>query len=85
MAFLQEAVLLGFFSGLVGLLAAASLQSMEISTTNVQTFSEVVFRLTLTPGIAAQVLLFSLFMGMLGGLLPANRASRLEIVDALRS
>jgi putative ABC transport system permease protein len=84
-SFLQEAVLLGFFSGVVGLAAAACLQSMEVSTTNVQTLSEVIFRLTLTPAIVVQVLLFSVFMGTLGGLLPANRASRLEIVDALRN
>jgi putative ABC transport system permease protein len=84
-AFLQEAVLLGAGAGVAGLIAAAFMQLVEISTTNVQTFSEVVFRLILTPGIALEVLLFSMFMGVLGGTLPALRASRLEIVDALRS
>jgi putative ABC transport system permease protein len=84
-AFLQEAMLLGVFAGLVGLVSAACLQRVTISTTNIQTLSEVVFRLTLTPGIALQVMLFSVFMGIVGGLLPANRASRLEIVDALRN
>jgi putative ABC transport system permease protein len=84
-AFLQEAMLLGAVAGLAGLVAAAFMQLVEISTTNVQTFSEVVFRLILTPGIAVEVLLFSVFMGVLGGALPALRASRLEIVDALRS
>jgi putative ABC transport system permease protein len=84
-AFLQEAMLLGFFAGVVGLIAAAFMQLVEISTTNVQTFSEVVFKLILTPGIGLQVLLFSMLMGVLGGVLPAIRASRLEIVDALRS
>lgn len=85
MAFLQEAMLLGLAAGVTGLIAAAFMQLVEISTTNVQTFSEVVFRLILTPGIAVQVLLFSILMGVLGGALPAVRASRLEIVDALRS
>ena len=85
MAFIQEAVLLGFVAGIAGLVAAAFMQLVEISTTNVQTFSEVVFRLILTPGIAIEVLLFSMFMGVVGGVLPAFRASRLEIVDALRS
>ena len=83
--FMQEAMLLGLFAGLVGLIAAAFMQLVEISTTNVQTFSEVVFRLILTPAIAVQVLMFSVFMGVLGGGLPALRAARLEIVDALRS
>lgn len=85
MAFLQEAMLLGGVAGLAGLFAASFMQLVEISTTNVQTFSEVVFRLRLTLGIAAEVLMFSVLMGVLGGVLPAIRASRLEIVDALRS
>jgi len=84
-AFLQEAMLLGFVAGVAGLAIASLMQAVEISTTNVQTFSEVVFKLVLTPGIALEVLLFSLLMGVLGGVLPALRASRLEIVDALRS
>ncbi len=84
-AFLQEAVLLGLGAGLGGLAAASFMQLLEISTTNFQTFSEVVFRLILTPAIAAQALAFAVFMGVLGGVLPAFRAARLEIVDALRS
>lgn len=84
-AFLQEAMLLGLVAGVTGLAAAAFMQLVEISTTNVQTFSEVVFNLILTPEIVLDVLLFSIFMGVLGGVLPAIRASRLEIVDALRS
>lgn len=84
-AFLQEALLLGFIAGLIGLICASFMQLIEISTTNIQTFSEVVFKLILTPKIAVQVMLFSLLMGVLGGVLPAVRASRLEIVDALRN
>ncbi|AXI01750.1 ABC transporter permease [Aquirhabdus parva] len=84
-AFLQEAMLLGFIAGVFGLIGASFMQFVEISTTNIQTFSEVVFKLILTPAIVLQVMLFSLFMGVLGGVLPAIRASRLEIVDALRT
>ncbi len=84
-AFLKEAVLLGLVSGVIGLLAASMMQWLKISTTNFQTFSEIVFSLILTPQIAVEVLLFSVFMGVLGGFLPALRAARLEIVDALRS
>lgn len=84
-AFLREALLLGFGAGIVGLAAASFMQLLEISTTNFQTFSEIVFRLILTPAIAVEVVLFAVLMGVLGGVLPALRASRLEIVDALRS
>jgi putative ABC transport system permease protein len=84
-AFLQEAMLLGLAAGLAGLAGASAMQWVEISTTNFQTFSEIVFNLVLTPGIAVNVLLFAVFMGVLGGVLPAFRAARLEIVDALRA
>jgi putative ABC transport system permease protein len=85
MAFLKEAMLLGLTAGVIGLLLASLTQMVQISTTNVQTFSEVVFNLVMTPEIILDVLLFSILMGVLGGVLPAFRASRLEIVDALRS
>lgn len=84
-AFLQEAMLLGLLSGVLGLLAASFMQMLEISTTNMQTFSEIVFTLILTPMIAVQVLCFAVFMGIVGGVLPAVRAARLNIVDALRA
>jgi ABC-type transport system, involved in lipoprotein release, permease component len=84
-AFLKEAILLGLVSGVIGLAAASMMQWLKISTTNFQTFSEIVFSLILTPKIALEVLLFAVFMGVLGGFLPALRAARLEIVDALRA
>jgi len=52
---------------------------------NWQTFSELAFRFDLTAGIAAKSLLFALGMGLVGGALPAVRAARLGIVDALRT
>jgi ABC-type antimicrobial peptide transport system permease subunit len=39
----------------------------------------------LTPGIVVAGLLFALMMGFVGGFLPAARAARLKIVDALRA
>ncbi len=84
-AFLMEALLLGLIGGMVGLLLASFMQFITISTLNFQTFSEVAFRFTLTPEIAGQALFFGLFMGFIGGMLPAFRAARLKIVDALRA
>jgi putative ABC transport system permease protein len=52
---------------------------------NWQTFSELAFSFTLTPDIAIQSLVFSLIMGFVGGVLPAFRASRMNIVEALRA
>lgn len=84
-AFLFEALLLGLVGGVMGLAGASLMQLASFSTTNFQTFSDLSFHFLLTPQIAVQTLVFSLLMGLLGGFLPAVRASRLNIVDALRA
>lgn len=84
-AFLLESVALGIIGGLMGLFFASFLQLITISTVNFQTFSELAFSFALTLSIAGRSLLFALIMGLVGGLLPAFRASRMKIVDALRS
>ncbi|NPV05437.1 MAG: ABC transporter permease [Syntrophaceae bacterium] len=84
-AFLVESLLLGLIGGAAGLFFASFLQLFTISTLNFQTFSELAFSFTLTAGIVWQALLFSLVMGFVGGVLPALRASRMKIVDALRT
>ena len=83
-AFLMESLFLGFIGGLLGLFAASFMDQLTISTMNWQTFSELAFSFTLTFDIAWKSLLFSIMMGLIGGVIPAVRASRLKIVDALR-
>ena len=83
-AFLMESLLLGFIGGCLGLFFASFMQLFTVSTMNFQTFSELAFSFTLTADIVWKALGFSLLMGLLGGVLPAVRASRMEIVDALR-
>ncbi len=83
-AFLGESLLLSLIGGLAGLGGAAWMQAVNISTVNFQTFSELAFRFQFTPGIAGQSLAFALTMGLLGGFIPAWRASRMKIVDCLR-
>ncbi len=85
LAFLTEALLLGLVGGAVGLFAAAWMQALTISTTNFQTFAEIAFGFVLTPAIVAYALAFALAMGFIGGVLPAARAARMKIVDALRA
>ncbi len=83
-AFLLESLILGFLGGCAGLLFASLLQFITVSTMNFQTFSELAFSFSITPGIIIKSMAFSLFMGFAGGLLPAFRASRMNIVDSLR-
>jgi putative ABC transport system permease protein len=61
------------------------MQLFTISTMNWQSFSELAFSFTLTPAIALKTMAFALGMGVVGGFLPAIRASQLKIVDALRA
>jgi len=84
-AFMAEALLLSLVGGLMGLAAATVMQQVNVSTTNFATFSELAFQFRLTPGIVLQSLLFALAMGVVGGFIPAWRASRMLIVDCLRA
>ena len=84
-AFLVESLLLGFLGGLAGLFFASFLQFFTVSTMNFQSFAELAFSFTLTYEIFYKGMVFSLVMGFVGGLLPALRASRMIIVDALRA
>jgi ABC-type antimicrobial peptide transport system permease subunit len=84
-AFLAEALFLGLVGWVVGLAFASLMQLVQISTLNWQSFAELAFRFTLTPKIVLQSLAFALAMALAGGVLPALRAARLKIVDALRA
>ncbi len=82
-AFLAESTLISIIGGSAGLLFSSFMQFITVSTVNWQTFSELAFSFTLTGEIIYKSLIFSLVMGFLGGVLPAYRASRMNIVEAL--
>ncbi len=84
-AFLAESLALALVGWGAGLGLASLMQFFTISTTNWQSFSELAFSFALTPAIVLQSLAFAVVMGVVGGVLPAVRAARLNIVDALRA
>lgn len=84
-AFLIESMLLASVGGAIGIACASLMQFLSFSTTNFQSFSELAFGFLLTPQIVVRALIFSLFMGIIGGFLPAMRAARMKIVDSLRA
>jgi ABC-type antimicrobial peptide transport system permease subunit len=84
-AFLLESLFYGLLGGITGLFFASFMQLLTISTMNFQTFSELAFSFTLTLDIIYKGMAFALIMGLVGGVLPAIRASKMIIVDALRA
>jgi len=83
--FIVESLFLGLIGGCVGLFFASFLQFLTFSTMNFQTFSELTFSFTLTFEIFYKAIIFALVMGFVGGVLPAFRASRMNIVESLRA
>ncbi len=85
LAFLLEAAFLGLAGWAIGLIPASLLNFYTLSTLNWSSFAEITFRFTLTPGIILWSLVFGVGMGLLGGLLPALKAARLPLLEALRA
>lgn len=83
--FLFESLLIGATAGVLAIGGGMALQLVTLSTMNFGTFSELAFRLTLTPGSALSTMVFALVISMLGGLPPAIRAARVPITTALQS
>lgn len=83
-SFLLESLIIALVGGVIGCLLALPINGITTSTTNFQSFAELVFAFRITPGILAQGLVFAAVMGVLGGFVPARRAARQAIATALR-
>jgi putative ABC transport system permease protein len=84
-AFLVESLLIALIGGAIGVLAATFLRFVEVSTTNWNTFAELAFSFEISAEIIVYAFVFALLMGLTGGFLPALRAARFRIVNALRA
>ncbi len=85
MAFLVESLAIALIGGFTGLFFASFLQFFQVSMINFGSFAELAFSFSLSPSIVINSMFFSVIMGVIGGFLPSVRASRLNIVNALRS
>ncbi|HEY8232747.1 MAG TPA: FtsX-like permease family protein [Vicinamibacteria bacterium] len=83
-SFLIESVFLALVGGAVGCLLALPMNGFSTGTGQTQSFSEIAFAFQITPRIVLIGMSFAVVMGVLGGLLPALRGSRLPITSALR-
>jgi putative ABC transport system permease protein len=84
-AFLIESLMITIIGGATGIVLASLLQFYKISMINFASFSEIAFNFALSPSIILSSVVFAILMGLIGGFLPSVRASRLNIVNALRS
>lgn len=82
---MAESAVLALLGGVLGgVLSWVFFDGYRTSTMNFQSFSQVAFAFRVTPLLLGQGLACALVMGLLGGILPAIRAARLPIVNALR-
>jgi putative ABC transport system permease protein len=82
---LIESLGLGAIGGIIGAAVAyLGFNGYQTSTMNFQTFTQVAFAFRVTPELLGTGVFYALVMGLVGGLLPAIRASRLPIASALR-
>jgi putative ABC transport system permease protein len=84
-AFVLESLAIAVIGVAIGILLALPLNFVSTGTANFTTFSEIAFNFRVTPELMLWALIFGVGIGFLGSLLPAIRASRFKIVDALRS
>ena len=88
---LIEGAFLAFLGGVLGCVAVSALVTVlkmtgyTVGTISLESFSESVFQLRLTPLLAAKGLLFSVIVGLVGSFLPALRAARLPVIASLKS
>jgi len=84
LSFLFESLLIALAGGVLGCIAVLPLNGFTAGTINWQTFSHLAFAFKITPDLLVAGVVFAVLMGLLGGVLPAIRAARLQVAHALR-
>ena len=80
-----ESIVLSVAGGLLGgAIAYLGFHGYQTATMNWQSFSQIAFRFAVTSSLLVQGMLYATIMGLIGGVLPAIRAVRMPIVNALR-
>jgi putative ABC transport system permease protein len=83
-AMLIESLIMALTGGILATLVALLFQGITFRTP-LTGLGYVTFEVTLTPGLIITGILFSIFMGIMGGWLPSRRATHLSIIEALNS
>jgi putative ABC transport system permease protein len=91
LSFLLEGTVLAFGGGVLGcgvslaLYGYVKFAGITFGTMDWQSFAETLFQFRVTPDLMLAGLAFSVVIGLAGSLLPALRAARLPVIDALKS
>ena len=83
-SFLGESILLCALGGAVGLLATIPLSALTFGTSDFNSFAEKTISFRFGPLVISVALIMTFAMGIFGGLFPALRAVRLDVITALR-
>jgi len=83
-SFMGESLLLCALGGAAGLLATIPLNALTYETSDFNSFASITVAFRFGPLVIAVALLMTLAMGLFGGMLPALRAVRLDVISALR-
>jgi putative ABC transport system permease protein len=84
LSFLSESLILCTLGGLLGLVATLPLSALTLETSNFNTFASVLISFRFGPLVMSVALIMTLAMGLFGGMFPALRAVRLDVISALR-
>jgi putative ABC transport system permease protein len=83
-SFIFESVVICLLGGVLGCLGTLPFNGLSTGTANWATFSEITFAFNFGPKVLMEGVLMALTMGLFGGLFPAVRAVRMNIVKSLR-
>jgi putative ABC transport system permease protein len=83
-SFLSESLILCALGGIIGLLATIPLARMTFGLNSADSFAEVTINFHLGPLVMGVAVAMTAAMGLFGGLFPAIRAVKLDVVRALR-
>ncbi|HEY0943325.1 MAG TPA: ABC transporter permease [Steroidobacter sp.] len=85
MSVLAEALVLALIGGVIGALLAWLFFNGNTASTSGGGLGQMVFELSVSPGLMILGIVWACFIGVLGGLFPAVRAARLPVALALRA
>lgn len=83
-SFLGESILLCLMGGTLGLLATIPMSSFSFGMSNFNTFSESTVNFRFGPLVMIVAVSMTFAMGVFGGLFPAIRAVKMDVIKALR-